>query len=299
MKPGIVFLAILLTLGLALCIALYYSRVQPPTAPTFTTAFQVFGETVRVADRLAGRLMPVDDFDEAELGRALKGYYAKVESNLDPYVNELLQTVTTRSQKEFFYEAHVLPWPKPNAMALPGGIIFVTQGLLDELDNEGQLVAVLAHEVGHIELSHCIDRVKYEISARKLGIQPLGVIADLTVKLMLSHSFSKTQEHEADVYSWTWLSHSRYDPRAASGAFRALLRWRAEHGGAAYDPNLLRDYFTSHPPLEVREHEFSSRAARWWQGHSSERRYVGVTNLIRHSALGAGEGFEDEWITGK
>ena len=299
MKLSIVYLAIMLILGVILSIAVYCSRMQQPITPTFTSVFQVFGETVRVADRLAGRLMPVDDFDEAALGQALKGYYAKVESNLDPYVNELLQTVTTLSQKDISYEAHVLPWSEPNAMALPGGIIFVTQGLLDELDNEGQLVAVLAHEVGHIELSHCIDRVKYEITAKKLGIQPLGVIADLTVKLMLSHSFSKTQEHEADVYSWTWLSYSRYDPRAASGAFRALLRWRAKHGEAVYTPNLLRDYFTSHPPLEVREHEFNNRAARWWQGHTNERRYVGVTNLIRHSALGAGEGFEAEWITGK
>jgi predicted Zn-dependent protease len=289
---------ILLTLGVALCIALYHGRVQPPVAPTFTSAFQVFGETVRVADRLAGRMMPVNDFDEAALGQALKGYYARVESDLDLYVNTLLQTVTKLSKKDFSYEAHVLPSSKPNAMALPGGVIFVTQGLLDELDNEGQLAAVLAHEVGHIELSHCVDKVKYEIAAKKLGIQPMGVIADLTVRLMLSHSFSKTQEHEADVYSWTWLSHSLYDPGAAAGAFNALLRWNIEHGKTGYDQSLLRDYFTSHPPLEVREQEFNNRAERWWQQHSDERRYIGVTNLTQCSALGESEGLADEWITG-
>lgn len=296
MKIRLVLLCGLLALGIALGILLYVNRIQPPIPPTLTTAFQVFGETVRVADRLAGRMMPVDDFDEAALGEAYKTHYAREQTPSDVYVNEILGTVSSLGQKDFSYQAFVVPWAVPNAMALPGGVIFVTRGLLETLDNEAQLAAVLAHEVGHVELSHCVDLVKYEIAARKLGVLPLGEIADMAVQLMLRHSFSKTQEHEADLYAWTWLSHSRYDPRGVGGSFSALLRWHGE--GSGYQPGLFRDYFASHPPLEVRAQEFGNRADRWWTRHPGERRYVGKQNLAELSALGERTGFPDEWVKG-
>lgn len=299
MRFRIVILAGLFALGVALAVVLYLKEVQPPVRPTLTSAFQVFGETVRVVDRLAGRMMPVDDFDEAALGEVYKSHYAEQEKTAtDIYVNEILETVSARRQKDFAYQAIVVPWDVPNAMALPGGVIFVTQGLLETLHNEAQLAAVLAHEVGHIELSHCVDLVKYEITAKKLGVLPLGRIADMAVNLMIRHSFSKTQEHEADLYAWTWISHSRYDPRGIGGSFAALMRWHKSSGASGYEPGLFRDYFASHPPLEVRAQEFNNRADRWWKRHSAERRYAGKQNLTARSALADRPGLSDEWVTG-
>ena len=295
MKPRLVFLSILLVTGIVIGVVLFVERTRSPLPPTMTSAFQIFGETVRVADRLAGRLMPVSDFDEAELGQALKSFYVQEPTETSVYVNELLNMVAARGQKDFGYEAHVVPSPYPNAMALPGGIIFVTEGLLETLGSESQLAAVLAHEVGHVELSHCVDRVKYEITARKLGVMSLGAIADMTVRLMLSHAFSKTQEHEADMYAWTWLRHSRYDPRGIGESFDALNNFNAQQG---YDPGLLRDYFTSHPPLEVRSQEFTERADRWWRENRANKRYVGKENLESLQPLGHGPGLPEEWISG-
>ena len=64
MKLRIVFLACLLVLGGVLAAVFYTRQVQPPVEPTLTSAFQIFGETVRVVDRFAARAMPVDDLDE-------------------------------------------------------------------------------------------------------------------------------------------------------------------------------------------------------------------------------------------
>lgn len=294
-----IFLAGLLMLGGVLVAVLYMERVQPPVERTFTSAFQVLGETVRVVDRLASRAMPVDDFDEAALGEAYKTAYGnREETPTDVYVNAVLAQISTRTKKDFSYWAFVVPWEVPNAMALPGGVIFVTEGLLRTLDNEAQLAAVLAHEVGHIELSHCVDAVKYEIVAKKLGVMPLGRVADLAVRLMIRHSFSKTQEHEADLYAWRWLGHSRYDPRAAGGSFGALKRWQEDIGASGYKTGIFRDYFSSHPPLEVRAYEFDSRAAQWWRRHENERRYAGAQNLAERKALSSGPGLPEEWVTG-
>lgn len=294
-----IFLGCLVLLGVALVAMLSVERVRPPVKPTLTSAFQIFGETVRVVDRLAGLAMPVDDFDEAALGEAYKAMYEQAEKTpTDLYVNAVLSSITDRTRKKFSYEVIVVPWDAPNAMALPGGLIFVTDGLLDTLDNEAQLAAVLAHEVAHIELSHCVDAVKYEIVAKKLGVMPLGQIADMAVQLMVRYSFSKTQEHEADLYAWQWLGHSRYDPRAVGGSFGALIRWQEGMGAPGYRPGLFRDYFSSHPPLEVRAYEFGNRADRWWRRHDDERRYAGAQNLAERKALDGGPGLPDEWVTG-
>jgi predicted Zn-dependent protease len=299
MKFRILFLAGLLALGVVLATVLYMRQVQPPVEPTLTSAFQIFGETVRVVDRLAARAMPVDDFDEAALGEAYKSYYEQVKDRPgEIYVNDVLAAVTVHTAKDFSYVAMVDPSPAPNAMALPGGVVFVTQGLLDTLDNEAQLAAVLAHEVGHIELSHCVDAIKYEITARKLGVMQLGQVADFAVDFFVRYSFSKTQEHEADLYAWTMLRNSRYDPRGVGGAFVSMMRWTVEQGMSGYDHGPFRDYFASHPPLEVRAHEFGNRADKWWRKNASERRYAGAQNLEDLTALSDGEGFPLEWVTG-
>ena len=270
MKTRVIILAGLVLLGGALATVLFIGEVQPPVKPTASSAFQVFGETVRIVDRLASRAMPVSDFDEAALGEAYSGWYASEEqSAAEEYVNAVLAEMAAFRQKDFEYHASIVPWSAPNAMALPGGVIFVTEGLMETLDNEAQLAAILAHEVGHIELSHCVDAVKYEIVAKKLGIQTLGEIADFAVDFMIGYSFSKTQEHEADLYAWKRLSNSRYDPGAVGGSFEAMLRWKEDAGISGYEPGLFRDYFASHPPLEVRAHEFGSRAERWWRRHAS------------------------------
>jgi predicted Zn-dependent protease len=48
----------------------------------------------------------------------------------------------------------VLDSPVINAMALPGGFIYVTRGMLAHLNNEDQLATVIAHEIGHVAARH-------------------------------------------------------------------------------------------------------------------------------------------------
>ena len=59
-----------------------------------------------------------------------------------------------------------LPWtfrvvddPSPNAFALPGGYVFVTRGLLDLMNNEGELASVVGHEIGHVTARHSVHQM--------------------------------------------------------------------------------------------------------------------------------------------
>ena len=53
------------------------------------------------------------------------------------------------------FHFHLLRDPKTiNAFALPGGQVFITEGLLNRMDNEAQLAGVLGHEIGHVIARH-------------------------------------------------------------------------------------------------------------------------------------------------
>ncbi len=141
--------------------------------------------------------------------------------------------------------------------------------------------------------------MRFELLAQKVGAEPLGSLADFAAQLLLRHSYSKTMEHEADAYAFELLTHSRYDPRGVAGGFRSLIAYETRLGAnPPQQASPIRDYFTSHPPLEVRVGEFGERADAWWRRHPDERRYAGARNLAALVALPRHE-LADEWVGGE
>jgi Zn-dependent protease with chaperone function len=241
----------------------------------------------------------VNEIDEKELGDVYRASYdpqAVPLSREQRYLDSLVAELKPLTGKPFPYRAYVVDYPTPNAMALPGGVVLVTRDLLTTLHSEAELVAVLAHEIGHVERGHCFDTVRFELLARKAGAEPLGQLADFAAAMLLRHSYSKTMEHEADAYAFELLTNSRYDPRGVGGSFRSLMAYEAAHGvETARQASPIRDYFTSHPPLAVRAAEFGERAGAWWLRHAEERRYAGVRNLQALVALPRHD-LPDEWV---
>ncbi len=175
----------------------------------------------------------------------------------------------------------MVPDDEPNAFALPGGIICVTRGLMHNLTTEGEIVSVLGHEMGHIENGHCLSDVKFEILSRKIEMGTLGQLADFTTQYFLRHTFSKNQENEADEYGYQLILQTQYDPDQFSGAFKMLYAW--EKDSIKMDVNnhsdIIRDYYMSHPPMQLRISEFSEKSKIWWDEHPSDKRYIGAVNL--------------------
>jgi len=298
-NPRIVLLAILLIAGSGLVALLYRAGINPPLESTFTSAFQVVGAPVKLADRVLSRVLPVGEVDEKELGDAYRRIY---DPSADPpdqdqrYLDALMGRLESFTGKDFPYRAYVIDYGGPNAMALPGGVVLVTRELLSTVGSEAELVSILAHELGHIERGHCFDTVRFELLAKKAGVDSLGMLADFAAQVLLRHSFSKTMEHEADEFSFELLSNSRYDPRGVGQAFASLIAYVDAAGGVSPDhAEPIRDYFTSHPPLEIRADEFGQRAEAWWIRHEGEPRYLGARNLEARLPMSARE-FPDEWI---
>ena len=74
---------------------------------------------------------------------------------LQAYVNRVGQRLVASSDDpNGTFTFTVIDSPDINAFAAPGGYIYVNRGLLAYLDNEAELAAVLAHEIGHVTASH-------------------------------------------------------------------------------------------------------------------------------------------------
>jgi len=94
-----------------------------------------------------------------------------------------------------------------NALALPGGIIIVTDDLIKLAENDEQIFAVLAHEMGHVEYQHGLRSMLQNSLTALFMAGVLGDISSVTslaatIPTMLVESrYSREFELEADQYA--------------------------------------------------------------------------------------------------
>ncbi len=269
----------LVAAGAGLIFFVTANRINTPLGRTLSPVFSLFGQSTKAADRVLSRVMPIDEIDEQALGDALDLQMSALYGTSDyrrPYLDTLLQELAKSSAKPFKYRVYIAPGPT-NAFALPGGIILVTEGMLTILESEAELVSVLGHEMGHVELGHCFDAAKFQMLNRKLGGETLGEIADAVYRELAHSSFSKTQEGEADEYGFGVLTTYRYDPMATSDAFERLSKEIGAQSDKGLNP--FRDYFSSHPPLALRVENYREKGKRYLASSPGEKFYVGRTNV--------------------
>jgi predicted Zn-dependent protease len=126
-------------------------------------------ESVRKSTVAVSRSL--EDFtpeQEYYIGRAvgavvLSKYPAYANTQVNQYINTLGQTLAAASNKpEIFggYHFVVLDSDDINAFATPSGLIFVTRGLIRCCPTEDALAAILAHEIGHVQLRHGMQSIE-------------------------------------------------------------------------------------------------------------------------------------------
>jgi len=296
-KGRLIFLLLILLGGGLVVYALYKNKLHPALGPSFAPAFQLLGKSTRALNIALTRILPIDKMDEKAYGEAIAMSYlsgANLKDTDYVYLNKLIKNIASFSKKGFNYHVFVISTPIPNAFALPGGVICVTNGLLKTLKSEAQMISVLSHEMGHIERGHCFEAIKYELMFRKIKAPTIGQLADFAFNLCLRHSYSKTQENDADEYGYDLLLLTKYDPMACSTAFIELQR--QEGNQIPPSATIVSDYFSTHPPLPLRIQKFSEAASAWWNTNKDlVKRYVGIKNLNARIPLSE-HSFENEWI---
>jgi Zn-dependent protease with chaperone function len=137
-------------------------------------------------------------------------------------------------------------WTVPNALALPGGIIVLTDGLIDLAQDDDELLAVLAHEAGHIELRHPMRAVlqgsAVAVAAATLTADAATVSAAVAglPALLANARYSRELESAADDYAMALLGRKGISPEAFAAILERLV-------GEDHGLERAFGYLNSHP----------------------------------------------------
>lgn len=177
---------------------------------------------------------------------------------------------TVAKNSPWKFQFHLLADPKTvNAFALPGGQIFITEGLLDKLQTEAQLAGVLSHEMGHVIERHSAQ----QMAKSQLGDVLVGAVAvaatdpnhpttsPAMVAAVVNHMFqlrySRNDEAQADSWGVKLMLEMGYDPRAmiqvmeilkASEGSGHTLEMFQTHPDPDHRIKLINEYLEKHPP---------------------------------------------------
>ncbi|UCF70944.1 MAG: M48 family metalloprotease [candidate division WOR-3 bacterium] len=192
---------------------------------------------------------------EVELGKEVVREVESTERVLtNTHVQNYVSTVGRKvarvcDRKDVTYTFKVLDSDEINAFACPGGFIYIYKGLMKKMDNEAQLAAVLAHEVGHIVARHSVKRLQaiygYSIVMEvalgdKMGKTARQMVDAATGVILLG--YGRENEYEADDYGILYAKKANYNPR---GMVQVFQKFKEMEGRP---PGTFEKLLMSHPP---------------------------------------------------
>ena len=179
---------------------------------------------------------------------------------LTRYVNTVGQSVAAFSDRPETYAGYhfvILDSDDINALAAPGGFVFVTRGLLRRCVNEEMLAAVLAHEVGHVAAKHGLQSIKKsrlidafkvigQQAAQRYGPEQLsqlttifeGTLGDVVDTLIL-RGYDRKYEYEADDMAVKYAAATGYSPQGLADFLQTMTGGHGAEQG--------KGWFKTHP----------------------------------------------------
>ena len=177
-------------------------------------------------------------------------------------LGEKLVAQSFAAKSPYKFSFHVLADPKTvNAFALPGGPVFITEGLLRQLKTEAELAGVLGHEIGHVIARHSSERLaKQQLTQGLLGALVVGSGDYTTAQIgqvvgnMINMSYGRDDELESDALGIRIMAEAGYDPRAMVRVMEVL----AKASGGSRQP----EFVSTHPAPENRSERIKQEIAK-------------------------------------
>lgn len=191
--------------------------------------------------------------------KALGGRIA--DENMQNYINQVGQRIARVCHRpDLSYHFAAVEEGGANALAVPGGYVYITRGLLKELKSEAQLAAVLGHEVGHVVARDTMAAISRQIGMTALlaatvaGDAP-GEVAGATAFIngVLSLQYSREDEKDADMTGLSYMTQAGYDPNGMVETMAVLQELQT-----------IRpiEFFSTHPNPERRIAYLEEKIAR-------------------------------------
>lgn len=249
--------------GFALC--KYYSN---------STLNQVTGETQHISmspeQEIALGLQSAPEMAQEMGGLSSNRQAAAIVKQVG---QKVVQNSTAR-QTPYQYDFHLLADPRTiNAFALPGGQIFITEGLLSRLSTDGRtlsedmLAGVLGHEVGHVVARHSAEKMaQMELAQGITGAvtmatydpsNPNTAYIAQSVANMIQLKYGREQELQSDNLGVRFMLEAGYNPEYLIQVMEVLKQ--------AAGPNRTPEFQSTHPDPENRQAQIQ-RAIEEWKG---------------------------------
>jgi len=170
----------------------------------------------------------LSDADEVRLGGLLAAQFAKSEgmeptpqtTKIERHLQRVGDRLSAHAQRKIPYRFHFDPNPGfKSAFALPGGQIFVGGGILAMMDTEDQLAIVLGHEMEHVDLNHCRDRLIEELGKQHVALETED---QMRVETFLP-GYGHDREFAADWYGVKLAAAAGYSPEGAVRLLRMFV----------------------------------------------------------------------------
>ena len=187
-----------------------------------------------------------------------KGYAMQLQKSVkfieDPvvveYVNRIAQNLVKNSDAKVPFTIKVIDSDEVNAMALPGGFMYVNSGLILTADDEAEMAGVIAHEISHVAAHHAV-REQTRMNYAQLGTIPLifiggwtgyGIYEAAQIGIPLTFlQFSRGFEAQADFLGVQYMYRAGYDPQAFIAFFEKVQALEKRK------PGMVAKAFSDHP----------------------------------------------------
>lgn len=200
----------------------------------------------------------ISEKDEIQIGQeasvSLEKQYGLVkDTKLNTYLNGIGEKVAQSSGRpKLPYTFKILKTDDVNALALPGGSIYVTEGLLKESPTDSQLACVLGHEIGHVCARHSVKRLEAQVGysvlasiilkGKKEDIQNLANMAFNFTTL----GYSRQDEFQSDELGIKYAFNAGYDPYGMAEFLKTLKK------NQKTNQSHLEVFFSTHPNIDDR-----------------------------------------------
>lgn len=225
---------------------------------------------VKTAKILRNSFADITEEEEYYIGRAvsaliLSRYTVYENRSLTSYINIVGNAVAVHSDRPETYAGYhflILDTEEVNALAAPGGFVFITKGLLKRCRNEEMLASILAHEVGHVNAKHGLQSIKKsrlldafgiigQEAVQRFGPEELAqltnvfedVLGDIAENL-IERGYDRKYEYEADRLSVQIDLKTGYNPNGLLDFLATMTGDSSQESG--------KGWFKTHPSAAQR-----------------------------------------------
>jgi beta-barrel assembly-enhancing protease len=203
--------------------------------------------------------------------------YPEAYSSLNKLKDKILASGQLKHRDDFRWELKIIEDDSVlNAFCLPGGYIYVFTGLIKYLPNESALAGVLGHEMAHADMRHGTKQMVKNMGIGLILQFIFGVDNSSLLNIganLLSLSFSRSDEKEADLKSVNYLYATDYDARGVATFFEKLKKENK-------DPELI-EFISTHPNPDNRIEEILKEWKRL--GAKKGEKYTNEYQILKNN----------------